>query len=126
MEDKSRQELEDLLIEARKESVQTKMTRFNLRLILFIVVFALANVIMFPYDYATDRPDDPDGFFVGMTIQLFIIPICCLPLSLIVGIFRFAPWKFGNRFYRAFLLSVFMLCALLSLVLMLSLAGIIP
>ena len=126
MEENSRQELEDLLIEARKESVQAKMTHFNLRLMLFIVIFALANVIMFPYDYATDRPDDPDGFFVGMTIQLFIIPICCLPFSMIVGIFRFAPWSYWNRLYRIFLLSAVILSALLSLVLMLSLTGIIP
>ena len=125
MEDKSRQELEDLLIEARKEGVHTKMTRFNLRLLLIIGLLALANVSLFPYDYATNRPDDPDGFFVGMAIQAFIIPICSLPLSLIAGIFRFAPWNFGYRFYRVFLLSAFLLTALLSLILTLSLSGII-
>ncbi|MEM6804362.1 MAG: hypothetical protein AAF696_23380 [Bacteroidota bacterium] len=124
-EDNSRQELEDLLIEARKESIHTKMTRLNLRMILAIGILALANVIMFPFDFSRDRPDDPDGFFVGMVIQVIFIPLVCLPLSLIFSLFKFAPWSYLNRLYRSFLIFTLILSILLTLVLILSLNRII-
>ncbi|MDW3651442.1 MAG: hypothetical protein R8P61_30465 [Bacteroidia bacterium] len=125
MEDKSRQELEDLLIEAREESLHSRITRVNLRIILIMGILVIANVIMFPYDFARDNPDDTDGFIVGMVLQAFLIPIISLLLALIVSIFRFAPWSYLKRLYRSFLLFGLVLSVLLSTVLILSLSGII-
>lgn len=88
-------------------------------------ILVLANVIMFPYDFARDNPDDTDGFIVGMVLQAFLIPIISLLLALIVSIFRFAPWSYLKRLYRSFLLFGLVLSVLLSTVLILSLSGII-
>lgn len=125
MEDNSRQELEDLLIEARKESIHAKMTRLNRHLMLAIGVLAFANVIMFPYDFSRDRPDDPDGLFVGIVIQLIFIPLVTVPLALIFSLFKFAAWSYLNRLYRTFLIFTLLLSILLTVVLILSLTRII-
>ncbi|MEL6256966.1 MAG: hypothetical protein AAFR87_33520 [Bacteroidota bacterium] len=125
MQDKSNQELEDLLIEARKESQNSRINRVNLRLLLSIGILALVNVSMFPYDFAKDQQDDTDGFIVGMVIQAFFIPVACLILALVVSFIRFAPWSYWNRLYRSFLIFALILSVLLSSILILSLCGII-
>lgn len=122
MEEQDRQELEDLLFEAREEKLKAKLHSGNRKFLKLLLILAVLNFILFPFDYERISPDLSSALGLILFIQGFLLAVGSLLSAAFVSLFKFAPWGYANRLIRTFLLFYLSASGMLLLLLIMNLA----